>query len=158
MTQRSGFAEYERFIKAEASIYLSTVFCCLPSSLCQKLWMTSKFKVTLCPLPSLPLTLSCLALGASGCHHCGSCQHIVPGWWPPGPSAEPSPHGWAQKRPWQCACRITKRTIWNRDTRLFLNRFSNMSWEIQYRNTGEKLSGWMTVVSAWITAMTMKMQ
>lgn len=65
---------------------------------------------------SLPLTWSCLALDGSGYRHSGSCLHTATGWWPPGPSAEPSPRGWAQRRPWQYACRIRESTMWDRDT------------------------------------------
>lgn len=94
-----------------ASIYFSTVFCCLPSAV-------------QCPLLLPPLTWSCLALGASGCRRCCSCRRTAPGWWPPGPCAEPSPRGWAQTRPWQCACRI-KRTVWGRNAGLLLTVHSN---------------------------------
>lgn len=121
------------------------VFCCLlaHSAVCQKpVWMTSKFKVTPCLLLSLHLTWFCLALGGSGCRRSGSCRRTATDWRPPGPSAEPSPHGWALRHLWQCACRISERTMWDRG--------------IQDRET---LSGWKTVITAWISAhrVTMKM-
>lgn len=60
-------------------------------------------------LPLLPLTWSCLSLCVSDCHCSDSCQHTAPGWWLRGPSSEPLPHGWAQRRLWRSACRIRER-------------------------------------------------
>lgn len=104
------------------------------SAVCQgPVWMTSNLKVTLCPLP---LTWFCLALGGSGCRHSGSCRRTATGWWSPGPSAEPWPRGWVQRRLWQCACRIRERTMWDKDTGTFSKVFYDTA-EVQ-GDTGER--------------------
>lgn len=95
------------------------------------------FKVTLCGCDSSPftsrLTWFGLALGGSGCRRSGSCRRTVTGWWHPGPSAEPWPHGWARRRLWQSAWRIRERerTMWDKgDTGTFSKVFSDIA-EVQ---------------------------
>lgn len=127
MTRLSGFALNEDiWLKLLATICLSMPLHCLlvhSDASHIRFSHTANFKVTLCPSRFLPLTWFCLALDGSGCRRSDSCQRTALGWWLPGPSAEPLPHGWGQKHLWQYACRITKRTTWDRETRFVLKVF-----------------------------------
>lgn len=121
MTQLSGFAlNVEASLRPPATIYFSMLLCCLLSVSEAAVNDIEIQSHPLSPPLLLPLTWFCQPLCESGCRRCGSCRRTASGWWPPCPSTEPSPRGWAQRRLWRCACGIKERTMWGRYTGTFL--------------------------------------
>lgn len=112
MTQLSGFAlnTEPSFEGLPATLDGSMLFCALltHSARVSKGVCDQNSKSPRAASSLLPLTWFCLALCGSGCRRSGSYRRTATGWRHPGPSAEPSPRGWAQRRLWQCACRIMR--------------------------------------------------